>query len=394
MADTLKRWLEQDQRRITETTLYRVPNMLVDEEDVANFVTLLANNVGEAREKQLSEVQFWALTSVGHDARAAGDWLTVLRVLKEEIGKRLDHLFSAAEALRVWRQLDDILTYALIEVSQLASDMDRAALLEHMVQLREQMKDFERSKSNFVAVAAHELKTPLTILEGYANILRFETSTDPRLSVYVEGLSNGFRRMYEIINDMIEVSLIELRSFELNYQQFHLERIILMVADSLDKFYFDRRVDLVIRPLNTEIKTWGDQEKLTRAFSKVLLNALKYTPDGGKVTVSTELTRQDEVSNEIAGYVEIQIQDSGIGINPIDLDRIFDKFTSTMDASLHSSSKTKFKGGGPGLGLPIAKGIVEAHGGRIWAESTGQDEEKYPGSTFHIELPIWIKKPA
>lgn len=393
MADTLKRWLHQESEKLVKATVYRAPNMLVEDEDVAGFMTLLVQQVGDAREKQLSAVQFWALTNVGHDARAASDWLTVLRVLKEEISKGLDHQFSASEALRAWRQMDDLFTYALIEVSQLASDMDRAGLLDHMVELRKQMADFERSKSNFVAVAAHELKTPLTILEGYANILRFETTSDPRLSVYVEGLSNGFRRMYEIINDMIEVSLIDLHSFELNYQQFYLERIILLVADSVDKFYFERRMDLVILPMGEELRIWGDQEKLAKALTKVILNALKFTPDGGRVTVSSRLTRQDEVSDEIAGYVEIQIKDTGIGINPEDLERIFDKFTSTMDASLHSSSKTKFKGGGPGLGLPIAKGIVEAHGGRIWADSPGYDEEKHPGSTFTMELPVRLKKP-
>jgi signal transduction histidine kinase len=265
--------------------------------------------------------------------------------------------------------------------------------LEHTQLLRRQMADFEKSKSNFIAVAAHELKTPLTILEGYANILRLETEPGSRLRLYVEGLNNGFRRMYEIINDMIDVSLIDLHSVELNYTQFYLERVILMVADSLDKYFFERHVDLVIMPLGEELRIYGDQDKLTNAFAKVLLNALKFTPDGGKVKVSTMLTRQSEADDHIAGYVEVQIQDTGIGINPQDLEMIFDKFTSTMDASLHSSGKTKFKGGGPGLGLPIARGIVEAHGGRIWAESDGCDEATCPGSTFHIELPIWLRKP-
>ncbi len=290
--------------------------------------------------------------------------------------------------------MDDLFTYALIEATQLASDIDHAELLEHTQQLRQQMEDFERSKSNFIAVAAHELKTPLTLLEGYANILRVETEPDSRLRLYVDGLNNGFRRMYEIINDMIDVSLIDLQSVELNYTQFYLERIILMVADSLDKHYHARQIDLIIMPLGQELRIFADQEKLTNAFNKVLFNALKFTPDGGKVTVSSTLTRLAEADEHIAGYVDVQIQDTGIGINPEALEMIFDKFTSTMDASLHSSSKTKFKGGGPGLGLPIARGIVEAHGGRIWAESSGCNEETMPGSTFHIELPIWLHKPT
>lgn len=224
-------------------------------------------------------------------------------------------------------------------------------------------------------------------------MIRYESEPESRMMLYVDGLSNGFRRMHAIINDMIDVSLIDLHSVELNYSQFYLERIILMVADNLDKHFFARNVELVIMPLGEEIRIYADQEKLVNAFSKVLLNALKFTPDGGKVTVSTVLTRLDEVSGDLAGFVEVFVTDTGIGINTEDLEMIFDKFTSTMDASLHSSSKTNFKGGGPGLGLPIVRGIVEAHGGRIWAVSEKCDEETCPGSTFHIELPIWLEKP-
>lgn len=390
----LRDWLQKQEDRLGQATMQRAPNMLADNEDVVRFIRLLADHFDRPREVQRSAIQFWAITNIGYDARVAADWITLLTVLKDEIGEGLIAYFSSAEALEAWRRLDDILTYALIEASQLASDINHADLLAHTHQLRQQMADFERSKTNFIALAAHELKTPLTILEGYANILRIEVDPDSRLRLYVDGLSNGFRRIYEIISDMIDVSLIDLHSVELNYSQFRLERIILMVADSLDRFFFERQVDLVIVPPEQELRLWGDQEKLTKAFNKILLNALKYTPDGGRVQVSSRLTRQEESDERIAGYVEVQVRDSGIGINPEDLQMIFDKFSSTMDISLHTSSKTKFKGGGPGLGLPIAKGIIEAHGGRIWAESEGLNEETCPGSTFYVELPLRVGKTA
>jgi signal transduction histidine kinase len=95
----------------------------------------------------------------------------------------------------------------------------------------------------------------------------------------------------------------------------------------------------------------------------------------------------------LPGFVEIIIEDTGIGIDPDDHTRIFEKFSSLGESSLHSSGKTKFRGGGPGLGLPITKGILEAHGGAIWVESEGYDELKCPGSKFHILLPLRKQPP-
>jgi signal transduction histidine kinase len=354
---------------------------------------VLVSSVGTSRELQLANVQSWALTAIGHDAPAAYDWMVLLRVLKEEIGRSLERQFPARDALVSWRQIDDVLTYAIIEATQLASDMQRSELLSHMEQLRSQQEKFKESKTKFIAVAAHELKTPLTILEGYTNILRAETQNDPQLHIYLEGLGNGFRRMHEIIGDMLDVSLLDLRTVELKHQEINLEKTALLVADSVDRFYASRGVDLKIIPFEFENESYGDPEKLKKALSKILMNALKYTPDGGQVVVSGALVRQDEVTEDMVGFVDIQVRDSGIGIDPENLESIVEKFGSIADASLHSSSKTKFKGGGPGLGLPIARGIVEAHGGRVWAESPGYDEENCPGSTFHIELPIWLASP-
>lgn len=394
LTDELTQWLRAEIETLCQATLERAPNMLPDEEDVADFLHVLVANVGLPRETQFSNVQRWALTCIGQDARAASNWVTLLRVIKAEVGERLEGDFAAQLALTHWRQLDEIFTFALVEASQLARDIDRATMLEHMVKLSHQMERLERTKTDFVAVAAHELRTPLTILEGYANMLRVETDQESPLRIYIDGLASGTQRMQEVIADMIDVSLIDLQSFGLNYQQFYLGKVILTVADNLDKYFQERNVALIIDSLPVEhIRIFGDPVRLIKALSKVLLNALKYTPDGGMVYLTGELTRQQEADENVSGYIDIQIRDSGIGIRSDDLEQIFDKFTSGSDVSLHSSGKTKFKGGGAGLGLPIAKGIIEAHGGRIWAESPGYDEKALPGSTFHIELPLWLHEP-
>jgi signal transduction histidine kinase len=130
--------------------------------------------------------------------------------------------------------------------------------------------------------------------------------------------------------------------------------------------------------------TFGDPERLYQALRNVVSNAVKFTPDGGRISINGRM---------LPGFIEITVSDSGIGIDPEDQMRIFEKFGRLGDTSLHSSGRTKFKGGGPGLGLPIAKGIIEAHGGAIWVESEGYDEERCPGSTFHILLPIRKEPP-
>lgn len=108
-------------------------------------------------------------------------------------------------------------------------------------------------------------------------------------------------------------------------------------------------------------------------------NAIKYTPDGGVISITARTSPSS---------VLIAVKDTGIGINKEDLQRIFDRFYTANNTQLHSTSKTAFRGGGLGLGLAICKGIIEAHGGKIWAESEGRDEVKLLGSTFYIDLPL------
>jgi signal transduction histidine kinase len=123
----------------------------------------------------------------------------------------------------------------------------------------------------------------------------------------------------------------------------------------------------------------GDKDQLHKVFYHVIGNAIKYTPDGGRVTVAGRLLNDE---------VEITVRDTGIGIAPENQELVFKKFYQTGEVLLHSSGKTKFKGGGPGLGLAIARGIVDAHCGRIWLESPGYDEETNPGTTVFVRLPV------
>jgi signal transduction histidine kinase len=132
----------------------------------------------------------------------------------------------------------------------------------------------------------------------------------------------------------------------------------------------------------------GDPKRLSQTLKHIIGNAIKYTPDGGHIDVRFKYIARDPQRGEA---IEIIVSDSGVGVNPKYLDLIFEKFFRVGSTSVHSTGTTKFMGAGPGLGLAIAKGIVEGHGGKIWAESPGYDMEKLPGTQIHIILPL---KPA
>jgi signal transduction histidine kinase len=146
-----------------------------------------------------------------------------------------------------------------------------------------------------------------------------------------------------------------------------------------------RNMKLEIDPdINSMSPLLADSELLQKALDNVIVNAIKFTPDGGSIFVSAHPV---EV-NGTGGFCEIRVRDTGIGIDPANHKIVFEKLYQLGKVELHSSGRTKFKGGGPGLGLAIAAGIVKAHRGKIWVESPGYDEEKLPGSTFFIQIPL------
>ena len=246
----------------------------------------------------------------------------------------------------------------------------------------------DKSKSDFIAVAAHELKTPLTLIEGYSSMLRDLVEPSPNkdeIGILLGGIGKGIKRLGEIINDMIDVSMIDNDMMSLRFQPTWLNQLFTGLEFEFRNIVKERQLSLVIEDFpGSKEMMFADPERIQKALRNVLSNAIKYTPDGGEIHVDGRI---------VSGFVEVLIRDTGIGIAEEDQILIFEKFSGLGDPSLHSSSKINFKGGGPGLGLPITKGILEAHGGSIWVESEGYDEKNLPGCTFHVLLPLRKEPP-
>ncbi|RME91087.1 MAG: sensor histidine kinase [Anaerolineae bacterium] len=290
-------------------------------------------------------------------------------------------MLSESDALDMLVALMPVYAYILEKAARLEVEARVAYISNQLNEMREKLERLDRSKSNFIAVAAHELKTPLTLIEGYTSMMRDLATSPPgeSLDPLLQGIDTGIRRLREIVDDMIDVSLIDNNLLSLNFQPVWLSHLLGLLRSELSESLEARQQTLEIRPFpGSEQLIFADPERLYQALRNILTNAIKYTPDGGRITVD---------GRTLPGFIEVTITDTGIGIAPEDQPLIFEKFGNLGEVSLHSSGKTKFKGGGPGLGLAIARGIIEAHGGTIWVESEGYDEEKCPGSTFHLLIP-------
>jgi len=285
-------------------------------------------------------------------------------------------------------------------------EAERSYLREHsqrlVDRLEEQVAALTRSdamKSRFIAIAAHELRTPVTIIRGYLDILQDPagpvSEANPEATVLLEGIFNGVRRLHEIVEDMLDVTRIEAKTLDLRVAPVRLDDAAKKAVDLHLESAKQRNLNLKLEPMETLPTIWGDGGRSQQILGHLISNAIKFTPDGGSVTVSGRIVNKKQQNDIMAAtqplddkYVEIIVTDTGIGIDQSEKDRIFDQFYEVRDPSLHSTSKTDFMGGGAGLGLAITRGVAEAHGGWVWVESEGHDPERCPGSRFHMVLPM------
>ena len=271
-----------------------------------------------------------------------------------------------------------------ITLDRLRSNDQRA--IRDLQKTNKILRQLDRNKLEFIMIAAHELRTPLTVLNGYVNLMRSlsETRENTALAEVTDGILKGTNRMHKVVNMMLDLTRIGSESLKVASEPVPIERIIHDLVRDLEQAAAERNIQFSVAHAEGTPEIKGDPPLIQKALYQLMVNAIKYTPDGGKILITT----RPSVMEDNSPSLEIAVRDRGIGIDAEHHDLIFEKFYQVGTVALHSSGKTTFKGGGPGLGLALVRGVAQAHGGKVWVESAGHDEVNLTGSTFYLMLPL------
>jgi signal transduction histidine kinase len=232
-------------------------------------------------------------------------------------------------------------------------------------EMYKKVKDTERMQKEFIDIAAHELRNPIQPILILSQILLSKTGNIEQYGELLEPICRNAKRLNRLAKDILDLTQIESQSLQLHIEQFNLRDMILnTIADSKKEYKDNIRLELVCE---NDIFVEADRSRLNQVVSNLLNNAIKFTKEG---TIITTAEQRDI-------HVDISVKDTGTGIDPGILPRLFTRFATKSES-----------GTGTGLGLFISKSIVEAHGGRMWAENNSHEK----GATFTFSLPLSREK--
>ena len=236
--------------------------------------------------------------------------------------------------------------------------------------VNERLRDLDRLKSGFLSNVSHELRTPLTAIGGIAeNLLDgMAGALNEKQARYITGIKDSGDRLARLIDDLLDLSAIEANRIRLTPSSFPLDDLVHEVAELLKSVAEAKSVALEVPARNGQLMARADSDKITQVLTNLVINAVKFTPSGGKVALTLEPSSE-------GSWLQVNVTDSGPGIPAAEVEKIFDEF---YQISQPDREKTR----GVGLGLAICKRLVEMHGGGIWVDSAlGR------GSSFHFTVP-------
>lgn len=256
----------------------------------------------------------------------------------------------------------------------MAHDLDLK--LTELEEVNRELRQMDALKSQFISIASHELRTPLIAMKGYIELLQGRTKgslTDEQTKMLTI-IARNTARLGRIISELLDMSRIEAKKLILNREWFSIAEIIHDVGEELSSSIQKRGHTYQVDIPEKLPQVYADRDRIAQVFINLLGNAIKYTPDNGRITL-TAYAREDTVC--------VEVTDTGIGISPEDIPHIFSGFYQATSVTSHKTGKEEFLAGGTGLGLAIVKGIITAHDGDIIVES-------YPGkgTTFTVILPL------
>ncbi|MCD6473599.1 MAG: HAMP domain-containing histidine kinase [Thermoplasmata archaeon] len=295
----------------------------------------------------------------------------LLRIFREEIDRELTKKFrllpnNIKEELYKMG-LIKYLPSGILEEEKLTL-MSREKLIEELAERKRKLEEaykrlaeakLDRMKANFINIIAHELRTPLTVIKTYTDLLLHEKmgKLNKMQKEKIRSIAKNIKKLEELINDMLHIPSIQQQELELRKENFYIKDVIRNIVDELKEIAKEKKQRILVDVDDSMVN--GDTNLIEKALKNVVSNSIKYTQEKGKI----EIEAKKEGRN-----VHIKIRDNGKGIKKGELEKIFEPFYTSSE-------------GGIGLGLAIAKSIIEGHGGEIWAES-----EPGKGTTFHILL--------
>jgi|Deesub1362B_J571_1020462.scaffolds.fasta_scaffold04551_2 signal transduction histidine kinase len=247
--------------------------------------------------------------------------------------------------------------------------------IQQLRKINERLREVQEMKNRFIAITSHELRTPVTHIKSYLDFLRDPAFSEEEKKEFLDIIQKSVDDLERIVLQMFEVSRIEGNELPLNKEK---TQIVNIVRDCLQQMKIELRerdLEIIHKEEEDLPEVPVDPFRIKEVIMEILNNAIRFTPDGGKITISYDHNSK---------YLSILIQDTGVGIPEDKLGRIFEKFYEVQDSSYHTSSRIQFMGGSTGIGLPLAKGLVEAHGGRLKIES-----EVSKGTKVWIYLPLF-----
>jgi signal transduction histidine kinase len=265
--------------------------------------------------------------------------------------------------------IDNARAYQQLE--QLTATLDkRVQERTHELQTaNEKLRELDRLKSSFVSMVSHELRTPMTSIKGYVDNLLDGVAgpLNEKPAYYLKRVKHNVERLTRMINDLLDLSRIEAGAVKLQLGSLSIPELLNDVAEGFQTVATEKSVSVKAHSMSELPVIQGDRDKLYQVLNNLIQNAIKFTPKGGTITAEAQAGPQ--------GFVQICVSDTGCGIAPEELPKVFERFYRGESVAIENR--------GAGLGLAITKNLVELHHGRIWAESTPGE-----GSRFLFTLPI------
>lgn len=275
---------------------------------------------------------------------------------------------------------------------QVSLPLENASLYEEIKATNTKLEKLERLKSEFTSIVSHELRTPLTAIKNSLDILLSGKTGEITAAMdnFLNLAKRNVTRLSGIINDLLDLTKVEAGKMDFRFEKGDINSPVEFVKNTFENLAKEKKIELKLEAQTEIAQTYFDSQRIEQVVTNLVSNAVKFTNENGKIIIKTETIPLEKVDKSkifdlqnpvfYENYIKVSVADSGIGIAPGDIVKVFDKFQQ-IENSLNR------KNGGTGLGLPIAKQLIEAHRGFIWVES-----EPNIGTTFSFILPILSEK--